>query len=148
MASLVDLHPIDENQPVTTTPTSKNAPNSFGPHLSPQPPIAPNVGPPTARSTSNYIASVQQKAMENYEAELKRVNNDWGKKLDAIKKTYEEKLQNQEADFAWKYSTKDDEIEKLKVEKRKLEETAKNVEGIYQSKITREIGRASCRERV
>jgi predicted nuclease with TOPRIM domain len=100
-------------------------------------PNSSNSGPPTARSTSNYIASVQQKAMENYEAELKRVNNEWGKKLDAIKKTYEEKLQNQEADFAWKYSTKEDEIEKLRVEKRKLEENVKNVEGIYQSKISR-----------
>src|SRR5688572_18551741 len=103
MASLVDLHPIDENQPVVTTPTSKNAPNSFGHHLGLQSPMSPNsgsgAGPPTARSTSNYIASVQQKAMENYEAELKRVNNEWGKKLDAMKKTYEEKLQNQEADF-------------------------------------------------
>jgi len=81
-------------------------------------------------------ASPRQKSQE-LEVELKKVNSEWTKKFDSMKKSFEERLQNQEADFAWKYSSKEEELEKIRVEKRKADELVRTMEGSYQNKMTR-----------
>ena len=91
---------------------------------------------PSSR-TSNSAVAARQKAQEALDLELKKVNVEWNRKFDSMKKSYEEKLQNQEADFAWKYSAKEDELEKIRIEKRKLEDIVKNREETYQTKMTR-----------
>lgn len=143
MASLVDLQPIDENRASTSVNSIHSPSSATSPHVKHHPsatPLTPTPAPAPMSSTSNYLASVQQKALENYEAELKKVNNEWSKKLEILKKSYEDKIQNQEADFAWKYSAKETQIEKLNTENKNLGEKLRILEDQsknYQSKMTR-----------
>ncbi|CAG7822042.1 unnamed protein product [Allacma fusca] len=90
-------------------------------------------------SNAGQSSQSQRDASNEELQQMKKVNADLKLKLDNLKKSYEEKLQNQETDFAWKYNTKEDELAQLRNERDRFKDQIKSVESGWQDKYVRVV---------
>ena len=122
----------------TNTPSNLGSRQSSVASLIDITPERPNAQSRLHPSGSSQSLQAQREASSQEEVQqLKKANAELKAKLENIQKSYEERLQNQETDFAWKYNTKEDELNQLKSERDRLRDQVKLTETNWQEKYVR-----------